>query len=83
MPSLARLDQTGAAQDLKVLRGVRDAECALIGEGLDGTWALAQKLEQLDTLGSGHGFTDPGELTVYVILHVACMHAPNYIQVID
>jgi hypothetical protein len=77
-----RLDQTGGAQDLKVLGGVRDAECSLIGEGLDGTRTLAQKLEQLDALGRADGFTDPGKLIVYAILHVACMHVPKCIQVI-
>jgi len=82
-PSLARLDETGASQDLKVLGGVCDAERSLLGEGLDGTWTLAQQLEQLDALGRGHGFTDPGKLTVYVILHIACMHEPESIQVIN
>jgi DNA-binding PucR family transcriptional regulator len=62
--SLLGFDQTRAAQDLQVVRGVRHALRDLASDRLDRPWALGEQIENLESDRARGGLADPGDLLV-------------------
>src|SRR6266542_2035530 len=68
---LASLHQAGGTERLQVGRSIGEPHRRGVGHALDGAFALAQQVQDLQPLGGGHRLADPGELVVEPVLDLA------------
>jgi hypothetical protein len=64
-----------------MLRGIRDRDGCLLGEGLDRARALAEEIEQIEPLRGREGLPEPRELLIVkdrTLAAVAPNFAPNF-----
>src|SRR5262245_22247250 len=67
-PILAALDECRLLERPQVLRGVRQRETQLGGEGVDRPFALDEELENLKSVRAGERFPQASELAIEAIL---------------
>jgi hypothetical protein len=68
---LAAFDQARFAQGNEVLRCVGEREPGLLGQRIDGAFALRQKLQELQPMGARKTLSDARELAVEPVLEGA------------
>ena len=67
----------GLAQRLQMSAGELDVDRQLGSQRLDGFFALGQQFEELQTLGTGDGLADAGDLLVEQIFECSLFHSFN------
>jgi hypothetical protein len=67
---LVRFDQAGGPQGLQVLRGVCQTHTGFPGQGFDAFGTLAEQIQHFQSLRTGNGAADSGELFIDGVLEL-------------